>query len=616
MANTTQKVELGFGPGSSWVDVTSYAGNISINRGTTRVADDYQAGQLSITFTNNDRTFDPLNTSSILYNSGSGYTMVQPGGRVRITTNSIVRFYGYVQDWSFTYDNAGFDGNATLTAGDLMYYMSRINFTGGTQSTGDFSGERISNILYNNNLVTTGTSGRANKSILGSDVQAAGDNVLSYLQNVARSEPGDLFASASSSATMIFKDRTFTDYTWRISSRQNVIPYPATATVGTSLAIAGITNGWTNYIKGTATPYIYGHITSRASASVANIDTEISYAEVNSAKYNPLLSNPNYVVSFWAKGSGVTGSGITLYATLLNSLGQSIGSPASTTIINASGITQWTQISGTATTGTATVAGISILVTSAGTTSPYGFETDAWQVETTSTYDSTYFDGSYRPLVSNYAVKREVAWLGTPYQSSSVMGINTASSTPTPSTYLTFADNNSQGTAFGNGTAIPFTDISLANSGLNLYNQVLIGGVNATATVTDTAGTGLYGLRSYSQTDNLTTSLTRPTEVAADLLGYWRLPEYRADSFVVALEALTLAQQNLVLGLELRDVIRLCFQPSAIGAIVDKYYQILAINSEVGIETDHITFTVASLTNVPMRLDSTLTNKLNTSILG
>jgi len=615
MAITSQKIEIQFGA-SPWIDVTSDAGNIAINRGTSRVMDDYQAGTLSVTFTNNSRRFDPLNTSSDLWYSAGGYTIVQPAGKIRVTSNSTIRFYGYVQDWVFNFDEAGLDGNATVTAGDLMYYMSRINSTGGTQVVGEFTGDRISDTLTAYNLPTNKTTGRAIKTLVGGDVLNPGDNILGYLQQVAKSEPGDLFASASGSATMIFKDRTFTDYTWQTSSRNNLIAYPATATVGTSTAIAGVPNGWTFYIKGTATPYILGHTTARASAIALNVDTELTYSEVNLAKYNPSgNSGQNYVVSFYAKGSGATGAGITLYATLLNATGGAIGSPASVTTA-AANATAWVQVIGTATSGTAVPYGISILATSAGTTTAFAYETDAWQVENTSTYLNNYFDGSYNPTPSSAGVKREVAWMGTPYQSASVMGINTASTTATPSTYITFADANSQGASYGNGTGIPFMDIDLASSGLTLYNQVQIVGTNATATVTDTSSTALYGLRTYTQGDNLTTSLTRPTEIASDLTGYWRLPEYRANSITLALESLTTAQQNLVLGLELRDVVRLCFQPSATGAIVDKYYQILAINSQADFERDHVTLMLASLTNVPMRLDSTLTNKLNTSTLG
>jgi hypothetical protein len=94
------------------------------------------------------------------------------------------------------------------------------------------------------------------------------------------------------------------------------------------------------------------------------------------------------------------------------------------------------------------------------------------------------------------------------------------------------------------------------------------------------------------------------------------LPEYRASAITVALEALTSGQQTSVLGLELRDVIRVYFQPSATGTIVDKYYQILAINSNTDTERDHITFTVASLDNLPIRLDSTFLSILDTDTLG
>ena len=264
-------------------------------------------------------------------------------------------------------------------------------------------------------------------------------------------------------------------------------------------------------------------------------------------------------------------------------------------------------------TGAQPVAGIGFTLSCAGTTNAYSFISDGFHVEDTGTYDGTYFDGSNKYVTSTAGVKYEVAWDGAAHSSSSTMGINTAG-TATPETYLTFADNNSQGTAYGNGTAIPFMTLTIANSGLNLYNQTQVSGSNATAIATDSAGTALYGLRTYSQTDNLTTSLTRPDEIAEDVLGIWRLPEYRAEEFTVALEALTSAQQNLVLGLELRDFIRLCFQPSAMGSVVDKYYQILSINTQNDVERSHISFQVASLANVPVRLDSTVVAVLDSFV--
>jgi len=175
---------------------------------------------------------------------------------------------------------------------------------------------------------------------------------------------------------------------------------------------------------------------------------------------------------------------------------------------------------------------------------------------------------------------------------------------------------NSQGTAYGNGTGIPFTDLQVVYASEQLYNQVQVVGVNATATVEDTASQSLYGLRGYAQTDNLTTSTTKPAMIASAFLGEFRLPEYRASQLTVALESLTSGQQTTVLGLEIRDVVRVCFQPSATGTVVDKYYQILGINSDTDVERDAITFSIASLDNMSFRLDSPYLGVLDTDTLA
>jgi len=111
-------------------------------------------------------------------------------------------------------------------------------------------------------------------------------------------------------------------------------------------------------------------------------------------------------------------------------------------------------------------------------------------------------------------------------------------------------------------------------------------------------------------------SLNQPSEIANALLAEWRLPEYRAEQITLALESLTGAQQNLVLAIDIRDVVRVCFQPSATGTIVDKYYQVLAVNANTDVERDSLTFTLASLDNLPIRLNSTLLAVLDTDTLG
>ena len=123
-------VEIRFGS-SDFVDVSQYVQSISLDRGISNQLEDYSAGSVSVTFVNNARVFDPLNTSSPLWYGAGGYTIVQPGGRIRVKANNIVRFTGFIQDWSFTFDDAGLDGKATLNALDEMYRVGNAVFTGG-----------------------------------------------------------------------------------------------------------------------------------------------------------------------------------------------------------------------------------------------------------------------------------------------------------------------------------------------------------------------------------------------------------------------------------------------------------------------------------------------------
>ncbi len=135
-----------------------------------------------------------------------GYTVVQPGGRVQVKANNIVRFTGFIQDWEFSFDDAGFDGKATLTALDRMYRVGNAVFTGGQAWQVEPTTDRMKTVLnYNGFGAAEYSQITSGQTLLGYDDWNAGDSVLSYLQQVARSEPGDFYSNAS--AVM-----TFTSY--------------------------------------------------------------------------------------------------------------------------------------------------------------------------------------------------------------------------------------------------------------------------------------------------------------------------------------------------------------------------------------------------------------------
>jgi hypothetical protein len=599
-------VELQFGS-SSYIDVTEYVQNISINRGINRNLDDFTAGSVSVTFVNNNRVFDPLNTSSPLWYSAGGYTIVQPAGRIRISSNGVRRFTGFVQDWDFSYEESGFDGTATVTALDLMYRVSNASFTGGTAWQVESTSDRIKTVMNYNGFGAFEYAGvRGGQTLLGYDVNNPGDNVLAYLQNVARSEPADFFSNAS--AVMQLKDRSFTNYAWTNSMRYNFVAYPATATL---ISNDNLNTGWSLIgTQTTAIPSLYGGPLWRGGTVV---DVEVpsdsivgfEYKDITPSRYNETGTTYTFAGSL----RGVSGT-YNISAFLLDNNG---GVQASTAItVTSASTAQWVNYQATLTLA-GTVGGVQFVANVTGGTAFTVFG-DGFIIEPAGT-SVNYFDGTYNPYATTATTDYEVAWSGDVYASQSGL-LTSVSTAVTAPALVTFADANSQGTAFGNGTGLPFTDLEVVYASEQLYNKVQVVGVNATAVVEDTASQLLYGLRGYGQTDNLTTSTSKPAQIAAAFLGEFRMPEYRAQALTVALESLSTVQQTAVLGIEIRDVVRVCFQPSAQGTVVDKYYQVLGVNANVDVERDAITLNLASLDNLPFRLDSPYLGVLDTGTLA
>jgi hypothetical protein len=606
-------VELQFGA-SSYVDVSQYVQSMSINRGINRVLDDFSAGSLSVTFVNNARIFDPLNTSSPLWYGAGGYTIVQPAGNIRVSSNGVRRFTGFVQDWDFTYGESGYDGQATVTALDLLYKVSNTAFTGGTQYEVEATSDRIKSVMRANNFGTaTYADVYGGHTLVGYDVNNPGDNVLSYLQNLARSEPADFFSNAS--ANMELKDRSFTNYIWNNTSRYNFVTYPATATILTGNLVANEPrSGWTLIgTQATATTSAYGGFVWRGGTVADPFVPTDSYVGFVYQDYNPTrYVNTGGTYTFAGLIRGVAGNfDISLFT--LDAQGQTDGTAAST-VISSPSSTAWNAFTITkVAAATATVGGLTAFATISGG-STYSVIGDGFIIEPAGT-SVNYFDGDYNPYANSISASTayEIAWAGTPRESQSGLLTSVASAITAPAVY-SFADANAQ--SLFSGTAIGFTDLQVVYASEQLYNEVQVVGINATAVTEDTSSESLYGKRVYSQTDNLTTSTTKPSEIASAFLGEFRLPEYRAEQMTVALESLTAGQQTIVLGIELRDVVRVAFKPSNTGSSVDKYYQVLGINSNSDVERDAITFNLASLENLPFRLDSTFLGILDTDTLA
>ena len=184
--------------GVIFYDVTSRVRGFSIRRGKSRQLDNYQAGQATVTFSNNDRAFDPT------YAASPFYGQVIPKRELRITSNGIRQATVLVDDWNLDYAPQG-DSTASASASDGFAKLANQTLTGGT-ATSQLPGARITSILNSSDvlwptadrIIDTGTV------LLGADVQAVDANVLNYLQTIETTEGGRLYIDKS--GNIVFDD--------------------------------------------------------------------------------------------------------------------------------------------------------------------------------------------------------------------------------------------------------------------------------------------------------------------------------------------------------------------------------------------------------------------------
>jgi hypothetical protein len=592
MAIPNYNIYISFGAGSS-VDVTSYAGSISITRGGSRVFEDVQPGTINISFNNFDRTFDPFNTSSILWDSTNGYSRVQPNAKVRVyANNSYIIYTGWVQTWSFTNDEKGLNPQASLTANDGLGILGNATFNPSlvtTSNTATFANPRVAAATAAWGGTAISVSYYTGKTPLTPDLFSPSTTVLSYLQNVARTEPFNFFGTTDGNAKMT--DRTLTTGVY---------------TLGTPIFNYHRTAGWyngtatdmSNWYYGGTVPGFGGSVVSNAqfpgeylvASSYTNgggIDL-IDYFEYDATKYK---SNQAYSVSFW---TNLTDGNANVYLKYVytNTSGTSNAKASySTAFTFPNG--GWNQIKIENVTTSLVTNALEVYVTSNLTS----FQIKDLMITPASTVPAVYFDGERYQQASDYLndqIYVNTGWTGTERLGNSVYLTKTATGgTAALPNYEVFGD--AYGTAVV-GTAIPISDLQVAYTADQFYNQAsVVRASGGTAVKNNSVSQSLYGIRSYSQSDSLSISPARSTAFANEVIGQFGIPDYVLTDLDVQLEALTSAYQNRVLALELFDIVRVIYRPYGGGSNIDRTYQIIGIQHNVGLESHVVSFGLASL---------------------
>ena len=109
--------------GIDFTPITEGAFGVSVSRGKNRDLERTTAGQLSVSFRNQTRLFDPTNPDSPLRE------FIVPRRPVRVDVDASPIFTGFVDDWVFDYEPGGVSVT-TLHASDGFSIFAR-NVIGG-----------------------------------------------------------------------------------------------------------------------------------------------------------------------------------------------------------------------------------------------------------------------------------------------------------------------------------------------------------------------------------------------------------------------------------------------------------------------------------------------------
>jgi hypothetical protein len=120
------------------------------------------------------------------------------------------------------------------------------------------------------------------------------------------------------------------------------------------------------------------------------------------------------------------------------------------------------------------------------------------------------------------------------------------------------------------GTGVPFSDISLEFGTESLFTQVSVQYVGGTAIATaGNAAVNNYGL-TVLDINTLLADADEAQDIADFYLFRYSEPQVRVNGLEVRINALTLAQQAQVLGLELGTPVGIVFTPQGIGSPIER----------------------------------------------
>jgi len=256
--------------GLAYADLTTLVQSVNITRGRNRQLDQFNAGTATISFFNESRILDPLNTASIYY------PYVLPRCPVIINANGVPIYTGLITDWNLDYDMAN---------EDIMYASCSDQFTvlanqllDDHTTTAELSSTRVATVLSYSEIAYQGAKsiGTGSSTLGGTaasaDFSIAQDtNLLNYLQLITTSEQGYLYMSAS--GTLTFKGR---------SSVLNPVASAVFNTTGTAIPYQTLINQFGDEL-------LYNYVTTQSPAGAIQTTSDSASIALYQAQQYSIL---------------------------------------------------------------------------------------------------------------------------------------------------------------------------------------------------------------------------------------------------------------------------------------------------------------------------------------
>ena len=201
--------------GFQFVDVTEHVSAVNVTRGKEPIETNYPAGECEVQFNNHNRWFDPL------YEGSPFFGNIVPRREVKIFTNDIEIYRGWIDDWDLNYQKDG-DSITIAKAFDALSLFNNQTLNPFTPVE-QLTGARI-NAVLDKPEIDWPSEFRAidpGWATLAANPLEDSVPVLDYLQSMAGSDPGSIYVSREGKFTFI--DRS------KIASSANIVEFGGTA---------------------------------------------------------------------------------------------------------------------------------------------------------------------------------------------------------------------------------------------------------------------------------------------------------------------------------------------------------------------------------------------------